>query len=188
MDTDKPVFGARPSRRRLLGMGAVCAAGLALRPAASLARPMGPRKLSFLNLHTGERLTTAFWSDGALLSDGLAEINRVLRDHRTGEVMPIDPGLLDMLHRLQQRMETTKPFHVISGYRSPKTNAALRKNGGGVAKRSYHMKGMAIDIRLPGHRLSDLRKAALSLRGGGVGYYPKSGFIHVDTGPVRQWS
>ena len=179
------------SRRGFLGLAGGAAAGLAVQPATAFAAPKvstGSRSLSFLNLHTGEKVAADFWSKGALLPDGLAEISHVLRDHRTDEAWPIDPKLLDLLHRLRSRMESTAPFHVISGYRSPKTNAMLRQNSGGVAKRSYHMQGRAIDIRLPGMRLPDMRRAALGLRGGGVGYYPKSGFLHIDTGPVRQWS
>ena len=110
-----------------------------------------------------------------------------LRDHRTGDVHPIDPQLLDLLTHLQQSVDSARAFEVISGYRSPKTNAMLASNSGGVARKSLHMQGMAIDIRLPGKRLKDLRAAALSLEAGGVGYYPSSDFVHVATGRVRSW-
>ena len=150
--------------------------------------PDGERRLAFQNLHTGERLSTAYWADGGYLPEALKEIDTLLRDHRTGEVSTIDPRLLDLLHALQDRTETTGAFHVISGYRSPKSNTMLRgKGGGGVAKRSLHMKGMAIDIRLPGHDTRDLHRAAKSLKRGGVGYYRKSDFVHVDVGRVRYW-
>lgn len=167
---------------------AYAASGTASSGAVSSGAVSGDRTLRFLNLHTGEKVAADFWSKGAFVPDGLAEISHVLRDHRTDEVWPIDPKLLDLLHRLHSRMDASAPFHVISGYRSPASNAMLRQKSGGVAKRSYHMQGRAIDVRLPGLRLPDMRRAALGLRGGGVGYYPKSGFLHIDTGPVRQWS
>lgn len=185
------VIAARVSRRGFLGLAGGAVAGLAAQPVPAFAASgavSGSRSLSFLNLHTGEKVMADFWSKGRLLPDGLTEISHVLRDHRTDEAWPIDPKLLELLYRLHSRMETAQPFHVISGYRSPKTNAMLRQKSGGVARRSYHMQGRAIDVRLPGLRLTDVRKAALSLRAGGVGYYPKSGFLHIDTGPVRQWS
>lgn len=145
------------------------------------------RKLSFLNLHTGERLSTTYWADGQYQPEELAAINHILRDHRTGDVTEMDTALLELLNMLHNDMDSRRPFHIISGYRSPKTNAELRKTSSGVAKKSMHMQGRAIDIRLPGCRLSSLHKAALECQAGGVGYYPKSNFIHVDTGDVRHW-
>ncbi|HEY5718916.1 MAG TPA: DUF882 domain-containing protein [Gammaproteobacteria bacterium] len=159
-------------------------------PALALARvaPQRERRLVLRQLHTGEVLRTTFWADGDYVPDALAEISHLLRDHRTGEVQPIDRDLLDLLARLSQRLESRGEFHVISGYRSPKTNEALRRSGGGgVARRSLHMDGRAIDIRVPGRDLAQVRQAALALRGGGVGYYPNSRFIHLDTGRVRSW-
>ena len=111
----------------------------------------------------------------------------MLRDHRSDELTAMDPSLLDLLYNLQQKTQGHGPFHVISGYRSPSTNNKLRKNSKGVAKKSLHMQGRAIDIRLPGSELKTLQHAALSLQAGGVGYYPKSNFIHLDTGRVRFW-
>lgn len=177
------------SRRRFLGLSAGAAASLLVSHphAANLSRH-GERVLRFHHLHTGETLTRTYWADGVYLDDPLADINRVLRDHRTGEVHSIDPQLLDLLTRLQQSTGARKPFEIISGYRSPKTNSLLRKQSNGVAKKSLHMQGKAIDIRIPGVELARLRKAALALKAGGVGYYPKSNFIHVDTGRVRHWS
>lgn len=145
------------------------------------------RELSFYNTHTGEKLSATFWSDGQYLDDGLEQINWILRDHRAGIANPIDPKLLDLLHRLQQNVEHDGEFHVISGYRSPATNDMLNKSSSGVARRSYHMQGKAIDIRLPGFDSSKLHKAAVSLKGGGVGYYANSNFIHLDVGRVRYW-
>jgi uncharacterized protein YcbK (DUF882 family) len=111
----------------------------------------------------------------------------VLRDFRTGDIEVIDPQLLVLLHKISQRIGKDEPFDVISGYRSPKTNARLASNSNGVAKHSLHMQGMAVDICLPGMKLAHLRDAAKSLKAGGVGYYPKSNFIHIDTGKVRYW-
>ncbi len=179
-------------RRDFLRLGLCAAAGLALPwPAlASLGEQAAPeRTLSLFNVHTGERLLGAnYWVRGEYQPDALAEIDYLLRDYRTDEVQPIDPQLLDMLHRLSRRMGTDSPFSVISGFRSPETNQMLRQaGGGGVARKSLHMSGRAIDIRLPGRELENLRRAAVALRGGGVGYYPRDGFVHLDTGRVRTW-
>ena len=147
-----------------------------------------PRKLSFYNLHTDEKLAVTYWSKGQYDAVALDEIDHFLRDWRTGDTHPIDPVLLDVLSKLRAKLQTTKPFHVISGYRSPKTNATLASANDGVARKSLHMQGKAIDIALPGHSLKKLQRAAIALQAGGVGYYPRSGFIHLDTGRVRTWS
>lgn len=175
------------TRRTVMLTGAAALFGVASSPALAAIRPPRERSLALHNLHTGETIRTTFWADGRFLTDALRDIDFVLRDFRTGDVTEIDPELLVLLHRLSQTVEVAGPFHVISGYRSPKTNAALAKASNGVAKRSLHMQGMAIDVRLPGLRLKHLRDAAVTLQGGGVGYYPKSDFIHLDTGRVRFW-
>jgi len=177
----------RLSRRRFLQVSAGAAAGLLITPAHAGLTRHGQRSLSLRNLHTGEKLTRTYWVDGEYLQEPLADLNHLLRDHRTGDMHPMDPRLLDMLHRLQQKVGSRRSFEIISGYRSPKTNNLLRSNSSGVAKKSLHMQGKAMDIRLPGQDLAQLRKAALSLKAGGVGYYPKSNFLHVDTGRVRYW-
>ncbi|MEK7752072.1 MAG: DUF882 domain-containing protein [Acidobacteriota bacterium] len=145
------------------------------------------RKLRFYNTHTGEQLNTTYWAQGAYQSEGLREIYHVLRDHRSGDVSSIDVKLLDLLYLLSASLHTSERFHVISGYRSPATNAMLSRKGGGVAKHSLHMDGLAIDICMPGRNLADVRRAAVALNGGGVGYYPASDFVHVDVGRVRTW-
>lgn len=175
------------TRRRFVNYGIVGAAALLATPTAVLASKGDVRLLSLHNLHTGERLQVEYWRAGRAIPEALREINRVLRDHRSGDVTRIDVDLLNLLHALGRRLETRQPFHVVSGYRSPKTNEALRQAGRKVAKKSYHTKGKAIDISLPGRDLRDLHRAALSLKAGGVGFYPRPGFIHVDTGPVRHW-
>ena len=110
-----------------------------------------------------------------------------MRDHRTNEVHPIDPMTLDLMAAISRKVDAKQPFEIISGYRSPQTNRSLRNDSNGVAKNSYHMQGKAVDLRLPGVPLKAVRKAALDLRMGGVGYYSKSGFVHIDSGRVRSW-
>jgi uncharacterized protein YcbK (DUF882 family) len=145
--------------------------------------------LAVQNLHTGEKIEACFWEDGKYVPDACAALNKVLRDHRTGDVHMMDPGLYEILTGIAARMEKRPNFQIISGYRSPRSNAMLQKTGGGgVATRSLHMDGMAMDVRLPGAQLSMVRKAALDMKKGGVGYYPTSDFVHVDTGRVRQWA
>jgi uncharacterized protein YcbK (DUF882 family) len=174
-------------RRQFLGFaGAVALTGFSL-PAAAARRIVQPRALAFQNLHTGEKLSTVYWADGRYLPDALGHINWLLRDFRTDETHPIDPALLDLLNDLHAHLDTREPFHVISGYRSPQTNAMLANLSDGVAQASFHLQGRAIDVRVPGRRLKNVRGAALALRRGGVGYYPHSDFVHVDTGPVRRW-
>lgn len=175
------------SRRNFFRFGISSAALLFAYPAYPKVFTARERKLGFYNTHTGESASTTYWANGKYVTDGLHDLNHVLRDHRSGDVHPIDTDLLDLLYVLQSRIGSHKPFQIISGYRSPHTNAMLRLNSSGVAKHSYHMQGMAIDLRLQDCALDRLHRAALALHGGGVGYYPGSDFIHVDVGPVRSW-
>jgi len=145
------------------------------------------RRISLLNLHTDERCSVVYSEAGQRIPDALGEVNKVLRDFRTGEVHPIDPRLLDLMADLAVELDTTTPFHIISGYRSSKTNAMLNGKSSGVATKSLHMQGMAVDIRVPGRQLTKVRDTALSMKRGGVGYYAKSDFVHVDVGRVRRW-
>jgi uncharacterized protein YcbK (DUF882 family) len=176
------------NRRRFLGWSLFAAGGLLL-PGAKVAAavPTGARQLEFYNIHTGEAVTALYWEQGHYVAGSLTQIDYVLRDFRTGDVHTIDPRLLDLVHQLRLAMAYDGPVHVISGYRCPATNAMLAQRSKKVAKNSYHLEGKAIDLRLPGRRLEDLRAAALDLGGGGVGYYPESKFVHMDTGPVRAW-
>jgi uncharacterized protein YcbK (DUF882 family) len=176
----------RCNRRSFIRAGSGLAASLLL-PLAVFAKSRQERQLSFHNTHTGENAAAVYWADGDYLPDGKQAIDEILRDHRTDEIYPIDTDLLDLLYLLRAGVQGSKPFEIISGYRSPATNAALRKKSAGVAKRSYHMQGKAIDIRLPGCDLDRLHQAALSIGAGGVGYYPGPEFIHVDVGPYRSW-
>lgn len=175
---------------RTTAAGAAALAGLGTAGAsrAAVPAPAGARTLDFVHTHTGERISLVFAVGADLLPDALSALNRFLRDHYTGEVGRIDPRLFDMLHRVRGLVGSAAPFEVISGYRCAATNERLRQSGGGgVARRSLHMDGRAIDVRLRGVKLADLRDAALELRGGGVGYYPRDMFVHMDTGPLRAW-
>jgi uncharacterized protein YcbK (DUF882 family) len=154
---------------------------------AARAALLAPRSLSLLNLHTGETLSATFFENGAYVPDAMAALNHLLRDFRTGDAHAMAPGLLDLVSSLGAKLESKPVIQVISGYRSPKTNAALHAKSEGVATHSLHMDGMAMDIRIPGVQLAHLRDAALSMRRGGVGYYPASDFVHVDVGRVRRW-
>ncbi len=174
-----------PSRRRFLAV--TCATAAAVSAGPTFAKVGSSRTLKMRNLHTGERLNAAYWSNGDYSSSGLKQFNRLLRDHRQNESTRMDPKLLDLVHKLKEKLNYNGEIQIISGYRTAKTNAMLRSRSSGVAKRSYHTRGMAIDLRMPGVPLSKVRRAALDLRLGGVGYYPKSNFVHVDTGPVRRW-
>ena len=169
------------SRRKFLKLG-MLAAALPGSAFAGQGLSESERRLGFLNLHTGEKADLPYWIQGDYVPESLVEINRVLRDHRTGEVAAIDTQLLDLLHRVNAALGASRSFLVISGYRSPVTNTKLHAASSGVAKRSLHMEGKALDIRLSGFDTARLRDAALSLRAGGVGYYAKSDFVHVDTG------
>lgn len=170
----------------MLLVGAGAAATSAIAPAAWATEP---RSLAFYHTHTRERLRLTYAEGGTHLPKALEEINHFLRDFRTGDEHPIDVGLLDVLHQLRLRagVGSNGTFEIISAYRSPKTNKMLRDRSSAVAQKSLHMQGKAMDVRLTGVRIARLREEALSLNAGGVGYYPESDFVHVDTGRVRQW-
>lgn len=157
------------------------------RALAATPMDLAPRKVALHNLHTGESLQAIYWEEGRYVPDALAAVNKVLRDFRTGDQHMMDPGLLDLLDTINRKVEARTPFQVISGYRSPKTNAMLHGHSDGVASKSLHMQGMAMDIRVEGVALQHLHNAALDIGRGGVGYYPTSNFVHVDVGRVRKW-
>jgi len=178
-------------RRSFLKSSVVLASALGA-PAiarAATAIPVMPaeRALRLYNTHTGESLRSIFWAEGKFLPDALKDINRLLRDHRNNAIAPIDPELLVLIDKVSAQFGSQKVLHVISGYRSPESNKMLAENSGGVATHSLHIEGKAIDVRLPGQDLASLHKAALRARGGGVGYYPDSQFVHMDTGRLRSW-
>lgn len=194
---------SHPSRRRFLHRGlrqggrlATLALPLATAATGAVAsaplRAPGPaaaaRALALSHTHTGERLALVYAESDAYLPPALQALDHFLRDHYSGVVGQMDPRLFDLLHAVRTRIGAAGPFEVISGYRAPATNALLqRTRGGGVATHSLHMEGRAVDVRLAGVALADLRDAAWALQAGGVGYYPREGFVHIDTGRVRRW-
>ncbi|MGI2260841.1 DUF882 domain-containing protein [Shewanella sp. GXUN23E] len=182
------MLSACPSRRKTLKLLGGAALATVLPGVANASRSTrGSRFLNMVNLHTGDRYQGDYWLDGAYQQGALEKFNYVLRDHRDNIVAPIDTRVFDILHLLQLKLAKDGEFEIISGYRSPHTNAMLAARSNGVAKQSYHMKGMAVDIRMPGVKLATLRDVAKSLNAGGVGYYPSSDFVHIDCGPVRYW-
>ncbi len=166
-------------------------AGCALVPGAAIAAlrvPYPPeRLLKIYNLHTGESLSTTYCEKGRYVEEALRDINHIMRDFRANQIKPIDPRLLDLLYSLNRRLDTQEPFQLISGYRSPATNAMLAARSEGVAHHSLHIEGKAADIRVAGRRLAEVWRAAMDLVAGGVGFYPRSDFVHVDVGRVRYW-
>jgi len=179
-----------PYRRRFLSQCAQwLVAGSALQRAAPVrAAVPGARSLALEHTHTREQIALVYALGDDFLTPALGSLNHFLRDHYSGEVGQMDPQLFHLLHQVRQELGTQQPFQVISGYRSPATNAMLRgAREGGVARHSLHMDGKALDVRLPGVPLADLRDAARSLHRGGVGFYPREQFVHIDTGRVRHW-
>jgi uncharacterized protein YcbK (DUF882 family) len=176
------------NRRRFLVLGAAATTSALLsQPAKAAPRLRIERSVSLHNVHTGESLRTTYWAEGHYQLGALHQLNHLLRDHYTGTSHPMDPRVIDVLSALQHRLGAGKPLLVISGYRSPATNAWLASMNEGVARHSLHMEGKAIDIRLEGSSVRTLGRAARSLRAGGVGQYPESGFVHVDVGRIRYW-
>jgi uncharacterized protein YcbK (DUF882 family) len=188
LPTPLPRFAGQGRRRLVAGVCVALAAPMLCLPRRARGAT-APRALHFEHTHTGESLALTYAVGDQYITGALDRIRYFLRDFRNGATHAIDPGLLDQLHLLASTTATRAPFQVISGYRSPATNALLRREGHGVAAQSLHLQGQAIDIRLADIALADLRDAALSLRAGGVGYYPaaESDFVHVDTGRVRRW-
>lgn len=147
----------------------------------------GSRRLAFRNAHTGESFSGVYRVGNKYLPDAFKQINTVLRDFRTGDIYPMDPRVIDIIYSVQRMTGQSTPFEIISGYRSPKTNSMLRKTSSGVAKKSFHMQGRAIDLRMEGFSTTRIRDLAKGMKAGGVGYYAKSNFVHLDSGDVRSW-
>ncbi len=178
---------ATRSRREVLRIGLGMVFGSVGVPAMGRAASPSGRRVTVYAIHTGEAVSVEYAVGGQYCADALEAVSRVLRDHRTGEIHPIDPGVLDVLHEVAALVDSRAAFHVVSGFRSATTNERKWRRGRGVARNSLHRCGRAVDVFLPGCELDRLRRAALSLGAGGVGYYPRSGFVHLDTGPVRSW-
>lgn len=175
-------------RRSFLKSSVVLASAIGLPGLAKAAQPApAERTLRLYNTHTGESLRSVFWAEGQFIPDALKDINKLLRDHRNDKIADMDPKLILLLNDVSDKFGEGQTLHIISGYRSPESNAKLAAASDGVAKHSMHMDGKAIDIRMPGKNLAQLHKAAMSMKAGGVGYYPDSQFVHMDTGRVRYW-
>jgi len=177
-------------RRKILKAGLAGTAGLVasmanILPAA--ARETIGYSISIKNVATGEIFNGVYRVGGYYVPRAFRQINHIMRDHRTGDMHPIDPRLIDILAKMQKRCACSEPLTVLSGYRCPATNAMLRKLSKNVAQNSFHMKGQAADIRVPGSTTSQVHEVAMSLKAGGVGYYPRRSFVHVDTGDIRHW-
>ncbi|NPA04454.1 MAG: YcbK family protein [Epsilonproteobacteria bacterium] len=171
-------------RREFLKLGCLATASLFL-PESAFSMEY-ERVLKMYHRHTGEEITATFWIDGEYVYEELESLDFFLRDYRTDEVCRMDRNLIEYLYQIQ-RLSGGKEIHVLSAYRTIQTNNMLRKHNRGVAKHSYHTKGKAVDITIPGVSTASLKRIALSLKRGGVGYYPKSHFIHIDTGRPRYW-
>jgi uncharacterized protein YcbK (DUF882 family) len=175
-----------PVRQRIL----VCLISVGL-PATTMhlsnARVLDAKQLSFYHTHTHERLDIVYFENGEYVDSALEEINRYLRDFRTGDMTVMDPGLLDLIYDIRAVLGSNGTYAVISAYRSPKTNEMLRATGGSVARNSQHLLGTAIDVRLEDIPIEELRDAAVAMQRGGVGFYKQSDFVHIDTGRIRRW-
>ena len=186
----KKVRSTRPTRRSLLRGFAAAAVTAAptFSHAAGFLRGSGDiRRLRILCARSGEAVDTIYWVDGAYIPEALSEVDTVMRDWRTGEIRQIDPRTIDILAATHALLEVTEPYLLLSGYRCPKTNAKLRKGSDQVAKNSFHMKGMAADVRLVSRSVEQLAFAGTTCAAGGVGRYSSSGFVHLDSGPLRNW-
>ncbi len=187
MNERKTTIFAPTTRRQFLSTAALTVTALALDPLNMSWATTGNRSLSLYHTHTQERLDVTYGRLGSYDPKALESINYFLRDFRTGDVHPIDPKLLDVLFAVQQELGGRGTFEIISGFRSPDTNNQLRRKSSGVAKRSLHTVGKAVDVRLTGVRTKKIQRCAMGMQCGGVGYYGKSDFVHLDTGRVRFW-
>lgn len=173
------------NRRQILHMGTLFIA-TSLSPSLGWSHHL-QRSLKLHNALTGENLKVEYWADGEFVPDALKELNRFLRDPHNGKVTEIDPKLFHFIYEIARELEANDTINIMSGYRSPATNDRLRRRNSAAAKGSFHVKGQAVDIRIPGHNTKSVRRVALDLKQGGVGYYPRSRYVHIDTGPVRSW-
>lgn len=185
--TEAQSVHSRFARQRRMAILATLGLAVTPRLAKATTSTYPELRLNLYNLHTTEHVDTVFWENGHYNTDGLALINNLLRDHRTGGVIPIDPKLLSVVYLVNMKLQNKHPISVISGYRSEETNRKLALTNAGVARNSYHIKGQAMDLRIEGINSTMIRDAGMNLRVGGVGYYEKSNFVHLDTGPRRHW-
>ena len=179
------------NRRSFIKNSSVTGLAAILLPAISsspiIAATHNERSIKLHNTHTGESFKQTYWEKGKYIEESMKSISTLLRDHRTNDIIDFDPKLIDYLYLINQKLDNKNPINIVSGYRSPETNRKLRRQGRGVAKNSFHMYGRAVDFYIPEHAFKIVKKAAFSVSKGGVGDYPYSGFIHIDTGPLRRW-
>jgi uncharacterized protein YcbK (DUF882 family) len=183
------------TRREFLKTSSALCLGALLLPNTLLAQALATdsshrqesKSLQFFNINTREFLDVTYFKNGIYDENALASINNIMADRRSGKMIDMDVKLINSLHSIHSLSGSREPLEIICGYRSPKTNSKLTHSKRGVAKHSYHTLGKAADIRIDGVSLSDMREIAHSLNAGGVGYYPRSGFLHVDVGPTRTW-
>lgn len=195
MDFEGTDFKGSTLKRRSflkIALGAVaCAAGTSAlvvpNTAAAFTTGGSVRRLALVSRNTQERFDDVYWSNGSYVPDALRRLDVLLRDHKANQVCKFDPNLFDVLWQVQQRLDTSEPFEVVCGYRSRRTNALARRRTRGVAKESYHIRGMAIDVRMHERSVRAIAAEGKALEAGGVGVYGRSGFVHLDTGPVRTW-
>ena len=183
--------GTGLTRRALLGAFAATAVTAAptFSNAAGFLRGGGDRRrIRMYSGRTGERLDMVYWIEGKYIKDAVREVNHFMRDWRTDDVKEIDLRTIDIMAAAHNLLDVSEPYMLLSGYRSPKTNAMLRSRSRGVAKNSLHMRGQAADLRLASRSVSQMAKAAMACRAGGVGKYHRSNFVHMDCGVVRDWS
>ncbi|WP_264759718.1 YcbK family protein [Thermohalobaculum sediminis] len=177
--------------RRSFLIGAAALSGLCATPipaAPAVLRGKGDfRSLALVNRRTGEWIKSVYWLEGEYIPEALDAMNHILRDWRQDQATPMDPTVLDILAATHGLLDTSEPFEIISGYRTPDTNQMLRNRSKGVASNSYHMKGMAVDVTLKSRSVRQISGAGQSLKAGGVGKYSRSQFVHLDSGPVRDW-
>ena len=185
--TEQATLRSLARRRILLGLTAPLAALIVQMPSRQAEAAIRERSVLLHHRHTGETLRSVYYADGRYQRSALDAATHHLRDWRDNTQLPVDPKLLDLLWSLRAALDTSEPIQVFCGYRSPETNAMLRRTRHGAARHSLHMRAMAIDLQVEGRRLRNVHRAAVALRSGGVGYYPRSGFVHVDTGDIRYW-
>lgn len=187
-----PDLSAPPSRRDVLKMAGVLTGSVGflscglIKPAFAITDE-GAHRISFRHNRTGESFNGVYRVGNKYLPEAFDQISYILRDARNNEVFPIDPRTVDIMYVLQRMLDTNQPFQVLSGYRSPRTNALLARASYGVARNSLHMTGQAIDIRMEGASSRRIKNYATDLHAGGVGYYPHSDFVHIDSGNFRTW-
>jgi uncharacterized protein YcbK (DUF882 family) len=185
--TEQATWRSLARRRLIQGLSAPLVAALVQLPTRQAEAALRERSVYLHHRHTGESLKTVYYADGRYLTEALRSASSHLRDWRDNTQLPVDPKLLDLLWSLRARLGTTAPVQVFCGYRSPETNAMLRRTHHGAARHSLHMRAMAVDLQVEAIPLGRIRRAAVELAAGGVGYYPRSGFVHVDTGDIRYW-